>query len=296
MFSASPRFKIDFAPAQVATCTIASHRRGLAGATFRRCAVTTLPPTDEEADFAERMIALFRAWRSRMKNRDQSSVNSIYPDDPGHGVTPEQFARLFPAERLKKIETALKLPALGEGFRQSLISFFWVFYIDSLPRAKIKVSRKALKKELRRAAKLSRDLEESAARIWSSGERSVVTELGEFVEWQAWQSSRPMHRSGIGFVGALDEFATRTGRLADELPNDVGGYPPAKSFDDLTKGLAMYYRELSKNEPTTSANDPFFRLMTEVVDVLREVESKLPAAQFRLPTDEKALGMRLHRL
>jgi hypothetical protein len=46
--SASPRFRIDFAPAQVATCTIASHRRGLAGATLPAVRGDILPKADSE--------------------------------------------------------------------------------------------------------------------------------------------------------------------------------------------------------------------------------------------------------
>jgi hypothetical protein len=233
-----------------------------------------------------------------MKNTDQSTVNSIYPDDPGHGVTREQFAKLIPAKGLTKIEDVLKLPSPSEGCRNSLIQLFWAFYINSLPEAQIKVSRKALKKELKRVAKLSRDLEKSAAHLWSSGDRTVVTELSEFVSISLpSQSMRPMHQSGIGFVDTLNEFTLKIERLVAVIPDDKGGNRSAKPFDELTIGLAGYYSFYSNKEATTSSKDPFFGLMAAVVDVLCKVESKLPSATFDLPTQEPgSLEMRLIRL
>jgi hypothetical protein len=69
-----------------------------------------------------------------MKNTDQPTVELILPDGfSHHGVTREKFAALIRVLDLVKIEKVLKLPSPSEGFRQSLISFFWAFYINCLP-------------------------------------------------------------------------------------------------------------------------------------------------------------------
>ncbi len=244
-----------------------------------------------------------------MKNIDQSTVKSIYPDDLGHGVTRDKFAKLIRAKDIAKIEGELQLPSPSEGFRQSLISICWTFYENSLPEAEIKVSRSARKKALQRAADLSSELTELATSIWSSGDRTVVTELSEFVSvslpsqsivddrFPRLRRSPPMHRSGIGFVDTLKEFTLKIERLVDIIPKDKGGKRSAKPFDDLTIALAGYYCFHSKSEATTSSKDPFFRLMAAVVDVLHKVKSKLPAAKFDLPTKKPgSLEMRLIRL
>jgi hypothetical protein len=231
-----------------------------------------------------------------MKNIDQSKVKLILPDDPGHGYTREKFEKLFRPERFAKIEAALKLPSPSEGFRQSLISFFWAFYINSLPEAEIKVSRAALKAELETAAELAEKLKTSAERIWASGNRTVIAKLSEFVPVSLTsQSMQPMHPSGIGFVGALDEFAKRTGWLADVLLDDAGGKRPAKSFEDLIIGLEDYHRQLASHGRLGSEDD-FFQFMAAVVDVLLELASKLRAAEFDLPPNDVALRRRINRL
>src|SRR5258708_13420723 len=100
-----------------------------------------------------------------MKNIDQSTVKSIYPDDPGHGVTRDKFAKLIRAKDIAKIEGALQLPSPSEGFRQSLIAICWAFYENSLREAEIKFSRSARKKALQPAADLPSKLTELATRV-----------------------------------------------------------------------------------------------------------------------------------
>jgi hypothetical protein len=220
------------------------------------------------------------------------------PPGPGHGITRERFAALIRISDFTKIEAALEFSAPSEDFRQSLTSSFWAFYINSLPEAAIKVSRSARKKALRRAAKLSSELTELAARIWESGDCAVVTALSEFVQVSIpSQFVRPLHRSGVGFVDVLNEFALTTGQLADKLPDDAGGTRHAMAFDNLTRELSGHYCAHSKIEAApTSSKEPFFWFVAAVVEVLREVEKKLPAANFRLPTTPTALEMRLRRL
>jgi hypothetical protein len=231
-----------------------------------------------------------------MKNIDQPKIELILPDDPGLGVTREKFAKLIRAEDLRKIEVALELPTPTEGFRDRLISVLWAFYINNLPKAKVKVSRAALKKELRLAAKLSRDLEESAARIWSFGDCTVVTELSEFGEWHAWQSSRPMHPSGIAWVALLDEFATRTSWLADALPDDGGGPRQAQAFDHLLISLSDYYRSLMRDSQQSIEGPDYFRFAAAVKDMLLGMSKHLPNLNNGVPISDVALGKRLYRL
>jgi hypothetical protein len=233
-----------------------------------------------------------------MKNTDQPTVGLILPDGfSHHGFTREKFAALIRVSDLAKIEKVLKLPSPSEGLRQSLISVFWEFYVNSSPEAEIKRSRAALKKELEEAAELAENLERSAEQLWKSTDPVIFEHLHHFAAmWLPSQSSRPMHRSGIGFVGALNEFALTTRWLASALKKDSGGTRPAKPFDDLTIALAGHYSFHSKSEATTSSKDPFFGLMAVVVNVLRKIESKL-RAEFDLPTtDPASLEMRLRRL
>jgi hypothetical protein len=231
-----------------------------------------------------------------MKNIDQSTVELIFPDDLGHGVTREKFAALFRVEDLVKIEKALKLPSPSEGFRQSLIEFLWKFYINSLPEAEAIVSRSALKKELETSAELAGKLEKSAERLLKSRDPVIVEHLSRFAAaWQPWQSSQPMHPSGIAWIHLISELALMTRRLASMLTDDSGGPRPARPFDDLVIGLEDYQRQLASHGRLGSESH-FFQFMAAVVDALREVESKLPAAKFRLPANDEALGKRLTRL
>ena len=49
-------------------------------------------------------------------------------------------------------------------------------------------------------------------------EAAVIESLSGLVEWQPWQSSRRVHRSGIPWIALLDEFAKRAANLADDFP------------------------------------------------------------------------------
>jgi hypothetical protein len=221
---------------------------------------------------------------------------------PGQGITPERFAGLIRISDFAKIEAALELSAPSEDFRQSLTESFWAFYINSLPEAQIKVNRAVCKEALQRAADLSSELTELATSIWGSGDCAVVAALSEFVPVSIpSQSVRPLHRSGVGFVDVLNEFSLTTGCLADALPKDAGGNRQALAFDNLTSKLAGNYcvqRKIPLElwDAPTSSKEPFFWFMTAVVEALREVEKKLPAASFDLPKTPGALQMRLLRL
>jgi hypothetical protein len=222
----------------------------------------------------------------------------IFPGDPGHGVDHEKFVGMIQPSDLKKIEAILRLPSSKRhGFRWSLPRFLWTFYLNSLPETKIKVSRSVLKRELRKAATLSWRLENSAGRIWQSGDHHVIAQLKEFVQvGLSSQSSRPMHPSGIGFIDLLNDFALTTQMLAQTLSEDRGGPRSAMALDSLIIGLAQYYRDLTNDEPDKSSMGRFYRFIAAVVDMLRKLERALPAAKFNLPCSDKALTMRLRRL
>jgi hypothetical protein len=231
-------------------------------------------------------------------NRQSQPPRLILPHDPGHRIGREQFSALIPVAWFKKIEAILELPASQtDGFRRSFVQFLWVFYLNSLPEAEIKVSRSVLKKELLAAAALAERLEKSATRIWTSEHSATLTALREYVRVSLpSQSSRSMHPSGSGFVWVLGEFALTARWLADMISSDKGGRRRGKAFDNLTIVLAKHYRGLRKDEPVTSSGRHFYRFMAEVVDLLRKLEKRLSAAKFKLPRNDKALSMRLHRL
>ena len=113
----------------------------------------------------------------------------------GQGIDRERFAALLKPTDFEGLEYVLDVPpAWREGFRASITQYLWVFYRNSLPKAKIKVSRAVLVKELRTAAKLADKLAVSAERIWASKDRAALNLLSEFLKVSLpSQSKRPMH-------------------------------------------------------------------------------------------------------
>ena len=157
-------------------------------------------------------------------------------------------------------------------------------------------SRAVLKRELRSAAVLSEKLEASAARLWKSTDPCDRQAPPSFRgDVAALAISATTHPSGIAWIDLINEFALTTRLLADTLTDDSGGPRPAMAFDHLVIGLADYHRQLGRNG-WSGSGDHFFRFIGAVVDVLRNVEPKLPAARFKLPHTDRALRMRLHRL
>ena len=221
----------------------------------------------------------------------------IRPDDLGHGLTTEQFSALVSRKALDKVEATLGITSPSDGFRRSLTTILWRFYLNSLPEAELIFSRTALKKELRRASRHAEKLQASAARIWRSRDAAVIDLLQPFgAMWQAWQSSKPMRRSGVAWVALLEEFGHTTRCLAETLPDDLGGPRPAVPFDELAIGLADYHRAYHRAHHRTASDATYFRFVASVVDVLRKVEKQLPAAKFKLPPNDNALRKRLRRL
>jgi hypothetical protein len=230
-----------------------------------------------------------------MKRKSQSGAKLIRPGDPGHGVIAcEHFAALIPKRGLKKIEETIGITPPSEGFRRSLIKGLWVFYRNSPRRADVMFSRAALKKELQRAADLADKLETSAACIWRSRDPAIFDPLERFgAMFQEWQ---PSHPSGVAWIGLLHEFECTTRLLADTLADDRGGPRAATAFDDLATWLKVYHRQLTTDRNPATPPADFFQFMASVVDVLRTIEHRLPAAKFRLPPNDRALRERLRRL
>jgi hypothetical protein len=181
----------------------------------------------------------------------------------------------------------------------------------------------ALKEELRKAAGLAKRLEASADLIWRSRESTIFDFQARFgpisESLPASGKWKPMHPSGVPFIQVLSEFA----RAADEHANklrDRGGKNTATAFGDLAIWLDMYLRELKHDKSRTPASDDpgvldfrfvaapgvdmlrvspnadFFKLTASVVDLLRVIEKRLPAANFKLPPNDEALHRRLNRL
>jgi len=221
----------------------------------------------------------------------------IIPGRSGRRLEIEDFSELIPAKAFGKIERILGTASPLHGFRESLTRFLWYFYVNSLPEAEIKVSRAVLEQTLRRAAERAEELAHLTEQLLASENVIVFRELGEFARVRLdSQSSQPLHRSGVGFVGVLDEFALKTLWLAQALPPDHGGPREATPFDRLVKGLGDWYRQLAGEEPFVSTQKRFFPFIAAVVDVLRAMEEKLPAPRFNLPPNDNALRTRLKRL
>jgi hypothetical protein len=215
----------------------------------------------------------------------------------GHGVTFDTFSDLIRKHRLDKIENALAIVSPSEGFRASLLTILWRFYLNSLPEARARSSRAALKRELRRSADLADRLQASAEILWKSGEPSVEEILEDF--------NRPLtflvtatgpHESGVDWIASLDEFAKRTRLLADTLSDDKGGRRNTVAFDDLLLGLADYYGALARDRQQPIVERQFSAFAAATTDVLRNVAPKLRAAAFDLPKTDKALRERLRRV
>jgi hypothetical protein len=229
----------------------------------------------------------------------KSGAEIIRPDDPGHSVTFERFSAIVREAGLEKIESTLGFKPPDDGFRHWLLRVLWHFYSNSLPEAGVMFNRNELKKELRCAAELAEKLEISADRIWRSRDIAIA-QLQRFgAMFQEWQ---PPHPSGVAWVGLLREFANTTRLLADTLDDDPGGPRAAIPFDELMIALSDYYRALTRDRGLALCDADYFNFAVSVVDVLRKIERRLPAASFKLPPakDEaaflKAIRQRLRRL
>jgi hypothetical protein len=216
---------------------------------------------------------------------------------PSHGLEFEDFSKLIPAKEFEKIEKILGIASPLDEFRHSLARFLWSFYRNSLPEAEIKFSRAVLVRKLRKSADCAEELEKFAEELWASENDTVIGELREFRSVGLdWQSSRPLHRSGVAFVGVLSAYAFKTRWLAQALPADPGGPRHAMPFDRLVMCLGDYYSQLTGEEPLATTQVRFFRFICAVLDVLHTIEKNLPAARFRLPKNDNALRTRVYRL
>jgi hypothetical protein len=221
------------------------------------------------------------------------------PENSGYGITFDRFSALITPRELDKIELTLSrtMPVEASGtFRVALIQYLRFFYDKSVSVSDAMFDRAALTKELRKAARLCRQLEASADRIWRSRDPAVfpfharfgaISAPSEFAEWQ------PPHPSGVPFVVMLSEFARAASREADKLDKDKGGPRQATPFDELLVALVRAHRKLASPERD------LFRFVVAVTDLIREIEGKLPSAEFKLPKKtetERPLRDRLRKI
>jgi hypothetical protein len=223
-----------------------------------------------------------------MMNTDQSTV--IFPDDPD-----EHFLEsIQTSDHLAKIEATLLLPSPSEGFRDWLIKVLWRFYCTN--GAHVGNSRAIFKRELLESARLATKLKISARRLWYSGEAAVLESLDGLVGWQAWQSSQPMHASGIPLIALLDEFAKRIGQIADKLPDDAGGPRQKQAFNHLLISLSDYYRALMRDRQQPIKGPDYFKFAAAVKDMLLKTSERLPTLKNGVPSNDPALRRQLYRL
>jgi hypothetical protein len=214
------------------------------------------------------------------------------------------FSALVQRERLDKIERSIGITSPNEDFRSWLIKVLWYVDQNSKRGVSIRGNRAALKKELCKSASLAEKLRASAELIWKSNEPSVLRNLRDFVAWQEWQSSLPMHPSGVGWIAALDEFANRSRLLANILPDDAGGPKSSVMFDDLLIVLTEYFTALARKRKRPIDVKPidkklereFFNFIAAVTEVARNVWKDRPAAKLKVPPTDQALRERLRRL
>jgi hypothetical protein len=214
------------------------------------------------------------------------------------------FSALVRSQRLDKIEKSIGIKSENEYFRSWLIKTFWSVDQRNRRGASIRGNRAALKNTLSKSADCADKLRESSELIWQSNEPSVRELLRDFVGWQEWQSSRPMHPSGIGWIDALDEFAKRLRLLAGTLPDDTGGPRPNVAFDDLLLALTDCFTARAKERKKPIDKTPidpelkreFFNFVIEVTEVARNVWKDRPGAAIKVPPDDKAVRECLRRL
>jgi hypothetical protein len=132
-------------------------------------------------------------------------------------------------------------------------------------------------------------------------EAAVIESLSGLVEWQPWQSSRRVHRSGIPWVALLDEFAKRAANLADELPDDTGGDRDRIAFDHLLMSLWHYYRVLMRDRHRPIKRSHYSRFAAEVTATLRRMRERLPArdlesGRLKVPPTDGALYRHISRM
>jgi hypothetical protein len=234
----------------------------------------------------------------KRKDKDKAAPTSqarkiIIPGAPSQSLAFEEFSTLIATEDLEKLA---KILGVAPRFRDSLARLIWSFYRNSLSGAEIKISRAVLVRKLGRAAERAEELEKLAEELWASEDPIVLRELAEFVPVGLDLPSSRSHRSGVAFVGVLSAFALKIQWLAQTLPDDPGGPRRAMPFDRLVIGLGECYRGLTGEEPAVTTKGRFFRFVSDVTDVLRKLQKRLPSADFNLPQDNKALYMRLQRL
>jgi hypothetical protein len=231
-----------------------------------------------------------------MKKKARPTAKLINTDDQENRRQFDAFAALVQKQRLGKIEKALEIPSPSKGFRDWLIKVLWRLDRSSQSDARVRSSRAALKRELRKSANLAAKLKASAWLLWKSGEPTIDQVLQDFQDFTLWQSWQSMHSSGIAWVAALDEFANRTLLLADALPDDAGGPRRAVAFDELLLVLAHYYRTLARERGQSLSEKQFFDFAAEVTDLVRSVAERRPAASIMAPPNDRALRERLRRV
>ena len=217
------------------------------------------------------------------------------PEALSNGLTFDTFSAAIQKHGLQKVENVLSFPSPSDGFQYWLIRVLWRLYCNSGQH--VWNSRAVLKEELKKSSRLATELKLSANLLWQSRERAVRKSLSGLVEWQTWQSSRPMHPSGIPWVALLDEFAERTKNLVNKMPDDRGGPRDAIAFDEFLVGLGGYYRTLVRERNQALDTNQFVEFAWAATDTLRKVCAQLPGADvLRLPPSKEALRKRLLRL
>jgi hypothetical protein len=237
-----------------------------------------------------------------MSRKSQNRARLIRLDRDG---ALKEFSALVLREKRKlaEIEKTLGLTSPDNDFRNSLIGGpLWGFYRRCLPQnapsAIAPISRRrALKHALRKAAGSAEALEKLSALIWDAYDPASKTQFHNHPLLSRFDAIgpnwRPVSRTYLPWIELLSEYAFTLRLLGDTLPDDRGGEHVASAFDALLGFLWTHYYTMAWTHDPAS---DFLRFAAAVTDLLRSIETKLPAASFKLPPSDAALAKRLQRL
>ncbi len=226
----------------------------------------------------------------------------IKPNDPGHGMTQEDFGKLVRNRGGKSLEKLVEHlakvapdAANCAGFiaavESATIGHLWLYYQASLPEKSQRRSK--LKKDTRKAADLAEKLAEITDRLLRHSEVNEV--LSEFVNLSPPKDGLPANFFEPGFTTALRVFARKCSLLEQTLPADRGGNSTAAPFKALMSQTAGMFSDLTGQPAAASTRGEFFEVAARVREILAAIAPSLPSAKFDFPP-EAALAKALARL
>jgi hypothetical protein len=172
-----------------------------------------------------------------------------------------------------------------------------LYYRACLPETKSRRSRANLKRDIKKATRLTERLAAAVRAVSSSRDPTMRRWLDPVLHaYFQGRDGLPRNLLDPGLVHALDELWCRLALLDQALPDDVGGNRPALAFAELLNWLAGIYRSVAMAETvSTSTAGPFFPYVLTVLDLLKATAAQFPKAHFDFPSTDEALRKALTR-